>query len=112
MARAFFTELFAATHSPGKNRALPQGKLLAFSLPQDPQVELMFDAVRFGEPALSASRRLRFHVAPRRRRSQQHLGTPRKCFNRHRIFAASRRRAAACGLNACSSAVFCKQRRV
>jgi hypothetical protein len=39
--------------------------LAAFSLPQDSQVELMFGAVRFGEPALSASRSLGFHIAPR-----------------------------------------------
>jgi hypothetical protein len=83
MARAFFTELFAATHSPGKNPALPQGKLLAFSLPQDSQVELMFGAARFGEPASSSSRGLRFHVVPRAGPSPQRLGTPHKCFNRH-----------------------------
>jgi len=35
MAGAFFTELLAATHPPRKNLALPQGKLRAFSLPQD-----------------------------------------------------------------------------
>jgi hypothetical protein len=38
---------------------------VAFSLPQDSQVELMFGAARFGEPALSASRGLGFHIAPR-----------------------------------------------
>jgi hypothetical protein len=35
MAGAFLTELLAATHPPRKNLALPQGKLRAFSLPQD-----------------------------------------------------------------------------
>jgi hypothetical protein len=35
VAGAFLTELLAATHPPRKNLALPQGKLLAFSLPQD-----------------------------------------------------------------------------
>jgi hypothetical protein len=35
MAGGFFTELLAATHPPRKNLVLPQGKLLAFSLPHD-----------------------------------------------------------------------------
>jgi hypothetical protein len=35
MAGGFFTELLAATHSPRKNLPLPQGKFVAFSLPQD-----------------------------------------------------------------------------
>jgi hypothetical protein len=109
MAGAFFTELLAATHSPRKNPALPHEKLCAFSLPQDSSVQLMFGAARFGEPALSASRGLRFHIAPRRRRSPQRLGTPNKCFNQHRIFDTTRRLAAPCGLNACSGAVFRKQ---
>jgi hypothetical protein len=60
MAGAFFTELLAATHSPRKNPALPQEKLLAFSLPQDSRVQLMFGAARFGEPPLTASRNLDF----------------------------------------------------
>jgi hypothetical protein len=68
MAGAFFTELLAATHSPRKNLALPHGKLRAFSSPQDSPVQLMFGAARFGEPALGASRGLRFHIGPRRRR--------------------------------------------
>jgi hypothetical protein len=38
----------------------------AFSLPQDSEVELMFGAARFGELALSVSRSLGFHIAPRR----------------------------------------------
>jgi hypothetical protein len=109
MAGAFFAELLAATHPPRKNPALPHEKLRAFSLPQDSQVELMFGAADFGEPALSASRSLGFHIVPRRRRSPQRLGTPHKCFNRQRIFDASRRRAAICGLNVCSGAVFRKQ---
>jgi hypothetical protein len=68
MARAFFAELLAAMHPPRKNLALPQEKLRAFSLPQEPEVELMFGAAGFGEPALNASRGLGFHIAPRRRR--------------------------------------------
>jgi hypothetical protein len=51
MADALFAELLAAMHSPRKNPALPQGKLLAFSLPHDSPAELMFGAARFGEPA-------------------------------------------------------------
>jgi hypothetical protein len=42
---------------------------IAFSLPQDFRIELMFDAAHFGEPALGASRGLGFHITPRRRRS-------------------------------------------
>jgi hypothetical protein len=71
----------------------------------------MFGAARFGEPVLSASRGLGFHVAPRRRRSPQRLGTPHKRFNQHRIFGAARRLAAPCGLNDCSGAVFRRQPR-
>jgi hypothetical protein len=111
MAAAFFAELLAATHPPRKNRALPQEKLCAFSLPQDSHIELMFGAARFGEPASSASRSLGFQIAPRRRRSPQRLGTPHKCFNQQRVFDTTRRLAAPCGLNACSGAVFRKQRR-
>jgi hypothetical protein len=66
----------------------------------------MFDARRFGGPALSASRRSGFHIAPRRRRSPQRLGTANKCFNQHRIFGTTRRLDAPCGLNACSGVVF------
>jgi hypothetical protein len=110
MAGAFFAELLAATHPPRKNPALPHEKLRAFSLPQDLSVQLMFGAARFCEPALSASLGLRFHSAPRQRRSPQRLGTPRKCFNQHRIFGAIRRLAVPCGLNACSGAFFCKHR--
>jgi hypothetical protein len=111
MATALFAELLVATHSPRKNPALPHEKLRAFSLPQDLRVELMFGAARFGEPALSVSRGLGFHIAPRRRRSPQRLGTPRKCFNQHRILDATRCLAAPCGLNACSGGVFRTQRR-
>jgi hypothetical protein len=92
-----------------KNPALPHEKLRAFSSPQDSSAQLMFGTPRFGEPALSAARGLRFHIAPRRRRSPQRLGTPHKCFNQHRIFGATRRLAASCGLTACSGAVFRKQ---
>jgi hypothetical protein len=67
MAGAFFTQRLAATHPPRKNLALPHEKLRAFSLPHDPQGELMFGAARFGEPDLSASRGLGFHIALRRR---------------------------------------------
>jgi hypothetical protein len=111
MANAFFTQRLAATHSPRKNLALPHEKLRAFSLPQDSRVELMFSAARFGEPALSAARRLRFHIVPRRRRLPQRLGTPHKCFNQHRIFDATRRLVTPCGLNACSDAAFRKRGR-
>jgi hypothetical protein len=62
MASAFFAALLAATHSPRKNLALPQGKLRAFSLPHDLSVQLMFGAARFGEPVLSASRNLGFYI--------------------------------------------------
>jgi hypothetical protein len=110
MASAFFMELLAATHSPRKNPALPHEKLRAFSLPQDSPVQLMFGAARFGEPALSASRGLGFHIALRRRHSPQRLGTPRKCFNRHRIFDTTGRLAAPCSLNACIGAAFRKHR--
>jgi len=106
MAGAFFAERLAATHPPRKNPALSHEKLAAFSLPHDSQVELMFGAARFSEPGLSTSRGLGFHNAPRRRHSPHRLGTPRKCFNQHRIFDATRRLAAPCGLNACSGAVF------
>jgi hypothetical protein len=44
---------------------LPQEKLVASSLPQDSSAQLMFGAAGFGEPALSASRGLGFHIAPR-----------------------------------------------
>jgi hypothetical protein len=111
MAGGFFAELLAAMHPPRKNLALPQEKLRAFSLPQDSPVQLMFDAARFGEPVLSVSRNLGFHITPRRRRSPQRLGTPRKCFKQHRIFDTTRRLAAPRGLNACSGAVFRKHRR-
>jgi hypothetical protein len=50
--------------SAAKKPGLAARKILrtraAFSLPQDSQVELMFGAARFGEPALSASRSLDF----------------------------------------------------
>jgi hypothetical protein len=85
--------------------------LVAFSLPQDSHIELMFGAACFGEPHSSVSHSLGFHVTPRGRRSPQRLGTPHKCFNRHRIFNTTRRFAAPCGLNACSAAVFRKHRR-
>jgi hypothetical protein len=71
----------------------------------------MFGAARFGEPALSASRGLRFQIAAREGHSPHRLDTPRKCLNQHRIFDTTRRLAAPCGLSACSGAVFRKQRR-
>jgi hypothetical protein len=74
MAGGFFTELLAATHPSRKNLVLPQEKLRAFSLPQDSQVELMFGAARFGEPALSVSRSLGFYIVPRRGDSPHRLG--------------------------------------
>lgn len=110
MAGAFFTQRLAATHPPRKNLALPHEKMVAFSLPQDPQVQLMFGAARFGEPALSASRSLEFHIAPRGGHSQHCLDNPRKCFNQRRILDAARRLAAPCDLNTCGGALFHKQR--
>jgi hypothetical protein len=85
---------------------------IAFSSPQDFRIELMFGAARFGEPALSGSRSVGFHIAPRRPHSPQRLGTPHKCFNQQRIFDTSRRLAAPCDLNTCGGAFFRKQRRV
>jgi hypothetical protein len=85
---------------------------IAFSLPQDLRIALMFGAARFGEPASSGSRSVGFHIAPRRPHSPQHLGTPHKCFNQQRIFDTNKRLAAPCDLNTCGGAVFRKQRRV
>jgi hypothetical protein len=70
---------------------------VAFSSPQEFHIELMFGAARFGEPGLSGSGSVGFRVAPRRRRWLQSLGTPRKCFNQHRIFDATGPPAAPCG---------------
>jgi hypothetical protein len=84
---------------------------VAFSSPQDFHIELMFGAARFVEPALSCSGSVGFCIAPRRRRWLQRLGTPRKCFNQHRIFDATGPRAAPCGINACSGALFRGQSR-
>jgi hypothetical protein len=111
MASALFTKLPAATHLPRKNPALPQEKFRAFSLPHDSRVQLMFGAARFGEPVLSVSRSLGFHIVPRRGDSPHRLDTPLKCFNQRLILGATRRRAAQCGPNACSHVVFRKQRR-
>jgi hypothetical protein len=111
MADAFFTEWLAATHSPRKNPALPQGKLRAFSLPQDSRAQLMFGAARFGEPVLSVSRSLGFYIVLRRGDSPHRLDTPLKCFNQRLILDATRSFAAPCALNACSGAVFLKHRR-
>ena len=85
--------------------------LIAFSLPQNSHIELMFGAARFGESNSSASHSLGFHIAPRRGGAPQRLGTPRKCFNQHRIFGTTRRLAAPCDLNPCSGAVFRKHPR-
>jgi hypothetical protein len=71
----------------------------------------MFGAARFGEPALSASRGLGFHVASRGGHSPYRLGMPRKCFNQRRISYPARRLASLCDLNACRGALFRKQRR-
>jgi hypothetical protein len=98
MARGFLTELLAATHPPLKKPRLAARKIArnpaAFGLPQDSHPELMFGAARFGEPASSISRGLDFtsHRDDIVRRSA--LGTPRKCFYRHRIFGTTGRRAA------------------
>src|ERR1700712_2067055 len=99
MAAAFFTELLDATHSPRKNRILPQEKLRAFSLPQDLSVQLMFGAARFGEPALSISHSFGFYIGPRRSDSPHRLDTPLKCFNQRLILDATRLFAAPCGLS-------------
>jgi hypothetical protein len=111
MAGAFFAGLLAVTHSPRKNPALPQQKMHALSLPQDSHIELMFGAARFGEPALSGSRRWDFSsrradVVRRGARRTRH-----KCFNRHRIFDVTRTLAAPRGLTACSGALFRGQSR-
>jgi hypothetical protein len=82
---------------------------VAFGSPQELHIALMFGAARFGEPALSGSGRVGFRVAPRRLRSLRRSGTPRKCFNQHRILDATGRRAAPCGINARSGAVFREQ---
>jgi hypothetical protein len=111
MAGAFFAQPRAATHPPRKSPALPQGKLRAFSLPQDLQAELMFGAARFGEPVLSASRSLGFYIVPRRGDSPHRLDTPLKCFNQRLILDATRSFASPRALNTCSGAVFRKQRR-
>jgi hypothetical protein len=62
---------------------------VAFGSPQDFHIALMFGAARFGEPALSGSGRVGFRIAPCRRRWLQRPGTPRKCFNQHRILDAN-----------------------
>jgi hypothetical protein len=110
MAGAFFTALLAATHPPRKNPALPQEKLLAFSLPQDSSVQLMFGAVRFGEPVLSVSHSLGFYIVPRSDDSPHRLDTPLKCFNQRLILDATRSFASPRGLNTCGGAVFRKHR--
>lgn len=115
MASAFFTELLAATYPPRKNTCFAARKIaripVAFSLPQDLPVQLMFGAARFGEPALSASRGLRFHIAPRRPRSSHRFSTPCKCFNQRRISDQTRRLASPCSLSACNGELFRKHRR-
>jgi hypothetical protein len=79
----------AKKHSPGRKKIARI--LAAASLPQDSQVELMFGASRFGEPALSASCSLGFHIVPRGGRAPLRLGNLRKCFNRRRILNQARR---------------------
>jgi hypothetical protein len=115
MAAAFSPELLAATHPPRKNTRFAARKIartfVASSLPQDSQVQLMFGAARFGEPALSASRSLGFHIVPRRARPPHRLDNPRKCFNQRRILDQTKRRASSCGLSACSGALFRVSRR-
>jgi hypothetical protein len=111
MATTFFAEPLAAMHPPRKNLVLPQEKLLAFSLPQDSRVELMFGAARFGEPVLSVSRSLGFYIVPRRDDSPHRLDTPLKCFNQRLIFDATRSFVSLHGINTCSAAVFHKHRR-
>jgi hypothetical protein len=106
-----FAELLAATHSPRKNPVLPHEKLLAFSLPHDSQVQLMFGAARFGEPVLSVSHSLGFYIVPRSDDSPHRLDTPLKCFNQRPILDATRSFASPRGPNPCSGAVFRKQRR-
>jgi hypothetical protein len=90
----FFTKLLAATHPPRKNTHSAARKIaqipIAFSLPQDSPVQLMFDAACFGEPALSASRSLGFHIARCGGHSPRCLDNPRKCFNQLRILHQNR----------------------
>jgi hypothetical protein len=92
------TKIRVITNPPRKNTRFAARKIArtgaAFSLPQDLVAQLMFGAAGFGEPPLSGSRGLGFHIAPRRPRSPRRLGTPRKCFNQHRIFDTTRRLAA------------------
>jgi hypothetical protein len=83
----------------------------ASSLPQDSPMQLMFSAARFGEPALSGSRSLGFHIAPRRGHSPHCLDMPCNCFNQFRILDQKRRLASSCGVSACSGALFRKLRR-
>jgi hypothetical protein len=45
----------------------------------------MFGAAGFGEPALSASRSLGFHITPRGGHSPHRLDNQRKCFDQRRI---------------------------
>ena len=111
MAGGFFTELFAATHPPRKNPALPQGKLLAFSLPHDSQSRVNVRCGSFWRTGFKRLTRLEISYRAAPTRSPQRLGTPHKCFNRHRIFDATRCLAAPCDLNACSGAVFRAHRR-
>jgi hypothetical protein len=83
----------------------------AFSLPHDLPVQLMSGAARFGEPATSVSRDLRFHIALRAVIRRIGPGMLRKCFNQQRIFGATRCLTAPCSLSTCSGAVFRKHRR-
>jgi hypothetical protein len=85
---------------------------VAFSLPQDSHKQLMFGAARFGEPVLSASRGLGFHIAPRGGHSPHRLDMTCKCFNQLRILDQKRRLASSCGVSACSGALFRKRWRV
>jgi hypothetical protein len=95
MVAAFFDRVACRLAFAAKKPRLAARKIVrtlaAFSLPQDSSVQLMFGAVRFGEPALSASRGLGFHVAPRRGASPHRLENARKCFNQQRILRPPRR---------------------
>jgi hypothetical protein len=81
-------------------------KFVAFSLPQDSHIELMFGVARFGEPALSASRFSGFYIVPRGGHSPHRLDMPCKCFNQLRILDQERRLASLCSVSAYSGVPF------
>jgi hypothetical protein len=82
------------------------GESVAFSLPQDSHIELMFSVARFREPALSASRCFGFHIVSRGGHSLHRLDMPRMCFNQRWILDQTRRLASPCSLSAYNSELF------